>query len=112
MKLLTPELKAQLRANWDQRVRDGKEYDCKPVVKLFNPMGRGTWLFTELSDDGDTLFGLCDLGAPELGYASLSEIESYPGIWGIGIERDLHFEATKTLSEYATEARWEGRIVT
>ncbi len=73
-----------------------------------------TWLFTELDEDGDTLFGLCDLGqgSPELGYASLSELESvkFPP-FGLGIERDAWFKPTKTLSVYAEAARKAGRIV-
>jgi hypothetical protein len=31
---------------------------------------------------------------------------------GLPIERDLHFDADKTLSTYASEARERGRIVT
>ena len=44
------------------------------MVKLFNPLGAATWMATELDEDGDTLFGLADLGfgCPELGYFSLS----------------------------------------
>ncbi|TGT35835.1 DUF2958 domain-containing protein [Mesorhizobium sp. M8A.F.Ca.ET.165.01.1.1] len=38
------------------------EADHVPVVKLFKPIGTATWLLTELDADGDTLFGLCDLG--------------------------------------------------
>ncbi len=47
--------------------------DHVPVVKFFNPLGEGVWLATELDEDGDTLFGLADLGEPELGSFSLSE---------------------------------------
>lgn len=111
MKLLNQELKAKLRANWNKRVQDGVEHDYQPVVKIFNPLGNSTWIFTELSDDEDTLFGLCDLGYPELGYASLEELESYRGVWGLGLERDFGFTPNKTLSQYADEARKEGRIV-
>ena len=114
MKLLTQELKAQLLANWKANANGEDLIDFKPVVKFFNPIGSATWLFTELSpEDEDTLFGLCDCGlhCPELGYASLEEIESYTGVWGIGIERDLGFTPNKTLSQYADEARIARRIV-
>ncbi len=112
MKLLTPEIQRQLETNWKQNAHGGKEIDFEPVVKIFNPTGTGTWLFTELNpNDGDTLFGLCDLGYPEIGYASLEELESYSGIWGLGLERDLSFKAEKTLSQYADEAHSAGRIV-
>jgi hypothetical protein len=84
----------------------------KPVVKFFNPVGAATWLFTELDADGDTLYGLCDLGmqCPELGYASLSEIEAVTLRFKLKIERDLWFKASKTLAEYADDARSKGRI--
>lgn len=70
MKLLTPHLADRLTAN------GRASGDHAPVVKFFNPLGAGTWLFSEI--DGDILFGLCDLGfgCAELGSASLSEIEA------------------------------------
>ena len=74
MILLTKAQKTQLLKN-TKRDRDGS---IKPVVKFFNPCGAATWLFSELDEDGDTLYGLCDLGMgdPELGYASLKELEN------------------------------------
>ena len=88
------------------------ETDHVPVVKLFNPCGAATWIITELMPDGDTLFGLADLGfgCPELGYASLAEIESVKGPLRIGIERDLYFAPRFPLSVYAEAARIAGRI--
>lgn len=80
---------------------------------MFTPDAQATWLFTELAADGDTLFGLCDLsiGLPELGYASLAEIQSLRGPMRLLVERDRHFHPTKTLSEYADDARAKGRII-
>ena len=70
MLLLTQDQRARLIANGQSRG------DHVPVVKFFNPVGAGTWLFSELDEDGDSLFGLCDLGfgCPEMGSASLAEI--------------------------------------
>jgi len=104
MKLFTKAQLAKLHANYLQ------EGDHKPVVKLFNPVGAATWLLTELNDG--IAFGLCDLGMgePEVGYVDLAELTSIRLPFGLKIERDLHFKATKTLSEYAKEARAEGRI--
>ena len=84
----------------------------KPVVKYFYPAGSATWLISEIDDDGDGLFGLCDLGMghPELGYVSLSELKAAKGPLGLGIERDLHWSADRTLSEYADVAREVGYI--
>jgi hypothetical protein len=106
MKLLTSALKAKLMKN--SAAKGGTDH--VPVVKFFTPDGAATWLFTEL--DGDSLFGLCDLGfgSPELGYASLSELEKVRGALGLPIERDLYFKASKTLSAYAEEASSKGRI--
>lgn len=106
MDLLTHSLRERLLAN----SRCGADH--VPVVKFFNPIGAATWLFTELDSDGDRLFGLCDLGFgfPELGSASLSEIASVRLPFGLGIERDLHFEAAHPLSVHAEAARLCGRI--
>lgn len=107
MKLLTKAQTTKLLKNGLGQIEN-----CKPVVKFFNPTGGQTWLFSELDANGDTLFGLADLGwgQPELGYSSLSEIQSIKGQFGLKIERDLHFKATKTIAEYADEARETGRI--
>lgn len=110
MKLLTKAIEKQLRANSAKAGTDST-YNPKPVVKFFNPVGAATWLLTELDDD-NRLFGLCDLGfqCPELGYVMLDELAELKLPFGLGIERDLHFKATKTISEYADEARHAGRI--
>ena len=108
MKLLTKAIERELRANSAKRP---KASEVQPVLKLFNPMGAATWLFTELDDDG-ILYGLCDLGMgfPELGYASLEEIQAVRLPFGLKIERDLHFTPNKTLQEYADDARAKSRI--
>jgi hypothetical protein len=116
MALLTDTIRAQLLANGRQQraLRDsGRELDLAPVVKLFAPWGSATWLLSELDpDEPDLAFGLCDLGfgCPELGSVSLSELSDVTGAFGLRIERDLYFRATRTLSAYAEEARRLGRI--
>jgi hypothetical protein len=115
MKLLTDEIRTRLRANniAQAPVRGTlAEIDHWPVVKLFTPDAQCTWLLTELEDDGDTAFGLCDLGldTPELGYVLISELTAARGGLGLPVERDLHFKATKPLSQYAHEARVRGCI--
>jgi hypothetical protein len=52
------------------------------------------------------------MGTPELGYVSMHELRDLRGPLGLSIERDMHFDADKTLSAYADEAREYGRIVT
>ena len=113
MNLITESLHAQLLANGRQSL-DNDDFDPPPVVKLFTPDAGATWLLTEIDpDDPDRAFGLCDLGHgfPELGYVSLSELQSVRGRLGLAVERDLHFVATKTISAYAREARLAERIV-
>src|SRR3546814_14564542 len=78
-------------------------------------LGAATWLITQMDpDEPDILFGLCDLGLgfPELGSVRLSELESVEGPLGLGIERDLYFEARYPLSVYAEAARRADSIVT
>ncbi|SER82871.1 DUF2958 domain-containing protein [Sphingobium sp. YR768] len=116
MILLTPELHAALRVNASAH-RDAMQTgthgpDPAPVVKFFNPVGAATWLATELYDDGDTLFGLADLGfgCPELGCFSLSELAGIHLSFGLQIERDIGFSTTVSLSVWADTARRAGSI--
>ena len=111
MKLVTKAQHEKLRLNSKQQT-GYVNFDPKPVVKLFHPVGGATWLLTELEEDGNLAFGLCDLGigCPELGYVSLDELRSIQ-IDGLGVERDRFFAATKPISEYATEAYAKDRIV-
>ena len=108
MKLLTKALREKLLANGKRR-----DQDHPPPLKLFNPCGAATWLFSELDENGDTLFGLACLGfgTPELGYSSLAEIAAIRVRFGLGIERDLHFRPKFPLSIYTEAARAAGRIV-
>lgn len=116
MILVPPDLRSALRANaiaHRAAQRDGQpEPDPVPVLKLFNPRGPATWLATELGEDGDTLFGLADLGfgCPELGSFSLSEIGGLHLPFGMRIERDLGFRTAFPLSRWAEAARRAGSI--
>ena len=117
MTLFTKTQTEQLIANCQAQIarmdNQQPDIDFKPVVKLFTPDAQCTWLLTELGLD-DIAFGLCDLGmgCPELGFVSMREIRELRGPLGLPVERDLHFDADKTLSAYADEARAYGRIVT
>jgi len=97
MKLLTKGLQKQLPALYSQEsVKD-------PLVRahFFNPTGQGDWWITEGSqqDEDYIMFGLCDLGFPELGYVSMNELQEVKvPPFGLGIERDK-FWMPKPLSE-------------
>lgn len=112
-KLITKEIDRQLLANGARSARGEDTSDVKPPLKLFNPCGAATWLISERDPgDPDILFGLCDLGfgTPELGSLSLSELAAIRLPFGLKIERDIHFEPSMTLAEYADEARKLQRI--
>jgi hypothetical protein len=117
MTLFTQKQTQQLLANCQAQIvrmdLGEPDIDFKPVVKLFTPDAQCTWLLTELGND-DIAFGLCDLGmgSPEIGFVSMREIRELRGPLGLPVERDLHFDANKTLSAYADEARAHGRVVT
>ncbi len=105
MILLTGTQRDRLLANGRQR-----DQDHIPVVKFFNPLGEGVWLATELDEDGDIMFGLADLGSPELGSWSLGEMQSVRLPFGMGIERDLRFTGDFPISVWAEAARETGSI--
>lgn len=90
MELITAEILAvvpKLYANENKAAED-----VPVVAKFFNPCGAGTWYMTEYDPDNRLAFGLCVIHEPELGYFSLEELESIELQWGLGIERDLHWQ--------------------
>jgi len=95
VKLVTKELHAKfpnLYANEKKQAND-----VKVIAKFFTPWTKWTWYATEF-DGEDTFFGFVRGLENELGYFSLSELESVTGPWGLRIERDLHF-GNHTLAE-------------
>jgi hypothetical protein len=92
MKILTKEI---LDA-FAKQGKTGKKSmrDIKIVLKLFNPTGAGTWYLYEKEDD-DIYWGFVNLGDPEMsecGTVSMSELLDFKGMFGLGIERDMHFK--------------------
>ena len=75
-------------------------------TKFFTPDSSWSWFATEFDGD-DTLFGLVVGFEVEIGYFSLSELESVCGPWGLPIERDLWFKPMP-LSQLPEYARWAG----
>ncbi|RJO64288.1 MAG: DUF2958 domain-containing protein [Myxococcales bacterium] len=99
-KLLTKEIREQLPPLYSQ---ESKGMEAIAYLRLFHGYGRGVWLVTEF-DGEDTFFGWAEIqaGCGELGYFSLSELESLdaringrviPGLQAI--ERDIHFKPTR-----------------
>ena len=105
MTLLSPELCEKLLAN--ARRPDG---DHVPLAKFVNPLGAGVWLATELHRDQDTLYGLADVGYPELGSFRLSELSGIRLPLGLVIERDPRFQGLFPISIWAEAAAQTGSI--
>ena len=98
MKLITKEIQNILPKLYEQ---DSKNLNAIAYVKFFTPDSNWTWYATEF-DGKDIFFGLVDGFCKELGYFSLSELESVKGPYGLKIKRDLYFEPT-TLEELMKE---------
>lgn len=99
MKLLTKEIIDRTPKTYANAEKDSVE--TMVTAKFFDPAGSFTWYLTELDDDKDYAFGFvtsqfCPEG--ELGYFSINELEETKGAFGLGIERDLHFQP-KSLKE-------------
>jgi len=92
MKLLTKAIEKQIPALYEQ---DGLGKDAIAYVKFFTPWSNWTWYGTEYDPKTKEFFGLVDGLDSELGYFSLTELESITGPGGLKIERDLHFSPTK-----------------
>jgi hypothetical protein len=111
--LMTDGEHAQLLANGKARAM-GRDFDPMPVVKLFTPDAHATWLLAALDPaDGDTAWGLCDvgIGMPELDSVRLSSLASIVGPRDRPVLRDGYFRPTRSLSEYARLAQANGSIV-
>jgi hypothetical protein len=96
MKLLTKALLKKL-----PQLEDELGEDPIALVHYFNPTGIGDWFGMAYDEDMHIMFGYVSLFGDhndELGDFSLHELEEFKGQFGLGIERDLHWEPTK-LSE-------------
>lgn len=62
------------------------------VAKFFNPNGAGTWYLINKEKNSDYCWGICHIFEWEIGSFLKSDLENFRGKFGLGIERDLHFE--------------------
>ncbi len=81
------------------------ESDPLMIVKFFTPDGAWTWYASEYDGEDELFFGWVDGFEQELGYFSLVELRDARGLFGLPIERDIHFKPTR-LSEVK---RWHRR---
>ncbi|MCL5772313.1 MAG: DUF2958 domain-containing protein [Actinobacteria bacterium] len=79
MKLITEEIKKVLPKLHEQ---ESKGYNAIAYLKLFTPDSNWSWYVTEF-DGTDLFFGLVCGFERELGYFSLSELESVKGPLGV-----------------------------
>lgn len=101
-------LQATLEANRENGTGRAEE---RPVVRLFTPLGKSAWLLSRVDPkDKDRAFGLCDEGDghPVLGHVSLKDLAHRFG--HLSVRWDDKFQAKRSLSAYAAEARRAGRI--
>lgn len=91
MKLVTKKIENSLPALY---ATDGQK-EKKVVAKFFAPWNNWTWYVFEGEklENGDfEFFGLVNGHEQEMGYFTLSQLESVRGPIGLKIERDRHFE--------------------
>ena len=91
----------------------GQECDPLPVVRLFTPDAHATWLLAALDPtDGDTAYGLIDLGIgmPVLGTVKLSDLASIIGPHKQPVMRDRYVQPTRPRSEDVRLAQENGSI--
>lgn len=100
MKLITKEISKKIPSLYSNENKGAEE--IKVPLKLFNPTGVGTWYITEMDINTGLMFGWCDLGEPELGYVDFNELKSFRGRFGLGIERDMWWDSSTTLSQVMT----------
>lgn len=98
MKLLTKEIIQKLEKHPLYSTDGQKKKEV--IAKFFNPYGAGRWYVCEgeKQENGDWLFfGYVELLDNEWGYFTLSELQSIKTPFGLGIERDMHYEG-KTIT--------------
>ncbi len=103
MKLLTKEIENKLPKLYSQ---EEKGMEAIAQVKFFSIANNWRWFATEF-DGEDTFFGLVQGFENELGYFSLSELQSVKFMGIPAIERDINWKP-KPLKEIKTELEQKG----
>ena len=90
MKLMTEDIIKKLPGLYE--TEELSEEETMVWVKYFTPDGQWSWYGIEYNPETRVFFGLVKGFVAELGYFSLTELESVRGPMGLGVERDVHFE--------------------
>ena len=91
MKLLT----TQLLKSFEKIGRQENTTDPMVVAKFFDPTGSWTWFATEYDPSTKMFFGLVHGIEKEWGPFGLEELENLTLPLGLGIERDMYFDACR-----------------
>tara|TARA_X000001388_G_C2196747_1_gene109661 strand:- start:432 stop:728 length:297 start_codon:yes stop_codon:yes gene_type:complete len=98
MELMTKEIRNKI----PKMTETAEQEDPRVYVKFFYPLGSWTWYGMEF--DGDDLFyGYVDGDYGEYGYFTLSELQSFKDRFGLGIERDKHWDDKTTMKSILGE---------
>jgi hypothetical protein len=100
--------------NWEHRKRDGHTTAFRPVVRLFNPSGRGTFYLSEFDPDEGSFFGFggYQKGTGELGYSLLEDFKKQLPPFGLPFERDRHWTPGKeTVVEMAQKESYSNSYI-
>jgi hypothetical protein len=92
IKLITKELEQRFAKVGEQN------HTSNPIViaKFFDPAGSATWYATEYDKETNICYGyVTGLAYDEWGSFSITELEAIQRPFGLGIERDIHFEETQ-----------------
>lgn len=91
MKLLT----TQLLKSFEKIGRQENTTDPMVIAKFFDPTGSWTWFATEYDPSTKMFFGLVHGIEKEWGPFGLEELENLTLPLGLGIERDIYFDACR-----------------
>jgi Protein of unknown function (DUF2958) len=61
-------------------------------VRLFNPTGIGTWWIASYDPDTRIAYGVAELHEWEAGSFGIDELVDFRGLFGLPLERDLHYQ--------------------
>ncbi|WP_396602074.1 DUF2958 domain-containing protein [Algibacter sp. R77976] len=88
MKLMTKALEKRFVQVGDQSEKENPTF----IAKFFDPVGSATWYATEYDPHTNICNGyVTGLAFDEWGSFSITELESIVRPFGLGIERDIHF---------------------
>ena len=111
MKIITKAIEQAFIKQGDTSQKSMEEINI--VMKLFNPMGAGTWYIYEHIED-DIYMAFVNLGDPmcaEMGTVSMTELMSLRLPMGLTIERDMHFDPlSRTLKDVYDTVKAGGHV--